>query len=268
MENMTDYLEKQLDVVELDRQEILDYHNQQVIQTNDGVECELCGNKGYTRTIDTETRIETVVRCECYTKRKIAKKIKKYNLDLIFNYQNLDNYFPNRDWQNEILEKAKNYAVHFSGSQSFFIGGQVGSGKTHIVNGILKQLVENQDIDFEYINWREDSIKLKDYVFNCPEKYMTILDSYKRTDVLVIDDLFKGNPSEADIKLAFEIINHRYINRKATLITSEKTTVELVKIDEAVGSRIFEMTGSYGINIKKNEKFNARTNTELRKKEN
>jgi DNA replication protein DnaC len=45
----------------------------------------------------------------------------------------------------------------------------------------------------------------------------------------------------ADVNLAFEILNYRYVNRRlVTILSSEKTIEEILDIDEAVGSRIFE----------------------------
>jgi DNA replication protein DnaC len=81
---------------------------------------------------------------------------------------------------------------------------------------------------------------------------------YKTVDVLYIDDLFKTGrgvgkkaqmPTEADINLAFEIINSRSIQRKPTIISSESTIYEILNIDEAIGSRINKMCGVYCFNI-------------------
>ena len=86
---------------------------------------------------------------------------------------------------------------------------------------------------------------------------------WKKAEVLYIDDLFKTeqgkNPTTADINVAFEILNYRYRNPQLiTLISSEKTIQELVRIDEAVGSRIFEMSRDFCVNIGKDIKKNYR----------
>lgn len=39
----------------------------------------------------------------------------------------------------------------------------------------------------------------------------------------------------------FEIINYRYLNSKAIIVSSELTQNRLLDFDEAVGSRIIEM---------------------------
>lgn len=42
----------------------------------------------------------------------------------------------------------------------------------------------------------------------------------------------------------FEIINYRYLNSKAIIVSSELTQDRLLDFDEAIGSRIIEMCKS------------------------
>lgn len=53
--------------------------------------------------------------------------------------------------------------------------------------------------------------------------------------------LQSGKTTESDINISFEIINHRYLNSKPIIISSELTQDKLLDFDEAVGSRIIEM---------------------------
>ena len=53
--------------------------------------------------------------------------------------------------------------------------------------------------------------------------------------------LLNGKTTESDINIMFEIINYRYLNSKAIIISSELTQDRLLDFDEAVGSRIIEM---------------------------
>ena len=50
--------------------------------------------------------------------------------------------------------------------------------------------------------------------------------------------------TSADMNIAFEMLNFRYTNDKLiTVISSEKTISDIVKIDEAIAGRIVERTG-------------------------
>ncbi len=86
--------------------------------------------------------------------------------------------------------------------------------------------------------------------------------SLKEVDVLYIDDFFKpigGNrPSDADIRLAYEIINARYNRRKITIISSERHISEIAEIDEAIGGRIYEYAKGYTVNIARDTARNYR----------
>ncbi|MBQ2151875.1 MAG: hypothetical protein II440_00315, partial [Clostridia bacterium] len=97
---------------------------------------------------------------------------------------------------------------------------------------------------------------------NTPD-YEKELDKWKKIKVLYIDDMFKTeqgrSPTTADINLAFEIINYRYINNDlVTIISSEKTVAEMVSIDESVGSRIFEKAKNYCVSVSKDITRNYR----------
>ena len=72
--------------------------------------------------------------------------------------------------------------------------------------------------------------------------------------------LFRSkSPSTADINIAFEILNARYQDKDLiTIISSEKVIKELLTIDEAIGSRIYEMTGDYCVQLNNNERMNMR----------
>ena len=90
-----------------------------------------------------------------------------------------------------------------------------------------------------------------------------MINKYKNAKVLYIDDFLKvkkgEEPTPADINLAFEILNYRLLDPdKITVISSEKTLLDLLNYDEATMSRIFKAAGRYKINIEKDIKKNYR----------
>jgi DNA replication protein DnaC len=110
--------------------------------------------------------------------------------------------------------------------------------------------------------WRDEAVNLKAMV-NEHQEYKEKLDELKKAPILYIDDLFKTQngkePTQADVNLAFSIINYRYQDKvRTTIISCEYTTAELMAIDEAVGSRIFERSKSYRVEIKKDQGKNYR----------
>ena len=99
--------------------------------------------------------------------------------------------------------------------------------------------------------WRKEAPRLKASV-NDRDVYDKIMDDFEKSDVLYIDDFWKGTVTDADINLAFELLNSRYNNRnKITIISSEHDIEEMVEIDEAIGSRIYERARNHTIKTPK-----------------
>ncbi len=80
----------------------------------------------------------------------------------------------------------------------------------------------------------------------------------KNTGLLFIDDFFRKTPTETDKAKIFDIINFRYLNNKPCIFSSEKILFEILSIDEAIGSRIFEKAKNFNIEIKKDFSKNYR----------
>lgn len=110
------------------------------------------------------------------------------------------------------------------------------------------------------------STLLKQEAYDDKTSYNERLEELKNCKILFIDDLFKTNPSLADIKNCFTIINYRYNLARSnadekfiTIISSEKTIAEITKLDEAIGTRIYELANGNLIAISKDSSKNFRT---------
>ena len=130
-----------------------------------------------------------------------------------------------------------------SRENSILFCGKVGSGKTHLSMGVANKLMD-RGIATIIMPYSQDIIRLKQNRMD-KEYYNRLISKYKRAKVLLIDDLFKGSVTDSDKSIIFEIIDYRYFNQKPLIISSEKTCEELLYIDEAIGSRIIEMSNGY-----------------------
>ena len=219
--------------------------------------CELCGDVGYR--IFWQDGNEFAEECECFNKIQFDRNMKKSGANPNMTFEN---WKSDLDYQIYMAENAYDYANrgYLAGSW-FFCGGQVGAGKTHICTSILHELIKT-NIGCRYMAWHDESVELKALVQQQEEYNYRIMEICK-APVLYIDDLWKTQqgtrPSQADIKLAFQIINFRYQDKKyRTIISCEYTTQKLIEIDEAVGSRIFQRSKGYRIEIEKDESKNYR----------
>ena len=186
----------------------------------------------------------SVEDCECEIRRRNALRIERSGLkDLLKNYT-FDSYQATDEKTSAIKTAAESY-VKTGGGQWFVITGTPGSGKTHICTAIVGKLIEN-GIDCRYMLWRDAVRELK-ALANDADSYREKMDAYKRADVLYIDDFLKGTVSDADMNVAFELLNFRYNQNKKTIISGERSIAEVLKLDEAVGSRIYERGKGYVI---------------------
>lgn len=207
------------------------------------LDCPICRNKGYIAYVR-DDQICTK-ECECMSKRRSLKRLKKSGLmDMLENYT-FAKYETPEEWQEIAKKKAINFVTNGSGKW-FMISGTPGTGKTHICTAIAGELI-NAGKEVKYMLWRSEAPRLKAYI-NERDTYEKEMDFLRKVDVLYIDDFFKGTISEADINLAFELLNNRYNSRKLiTIISSEKTVEQILDIDEALGSRIYERSKGYCI---------------------
>lgn len=215
-------------------------------------QCNICKNKG---AIAVEQDGEMVIQiCDCMKARRSIRAMRNLGINPNYTFKNWDQ---TEGWQQHIYQQAQQYLQ--SGKGWFFVGGQIGSGKSHICTAIIRRLIL-QRLGCIYMMWPDASRELKAAV-NDVEKYQQLIKPLQEVDVLYIDDFLKtadGNkPTPADIKLAYMILNARYNANKRTLISSEYNMVELLNIDEAVGSRIGEMAKNK-VNVKKDISRNYR----------
>ena len=147
-----------------------------------------------------------------------------------------------------------------------YIGGNPGSGKTHICTAICGELLRNGKA-VKYMQWVDEARKLKRMVND--EDFDELLGEYLDAEILYVDDLCKGRwgefePTDAEIKMAFSIFNGRYIRNMPTIITSEwSLTEDLMAKDEGTFSRVYEkVKNGFAMNISRTRENNYRLRRE------
>lgn len=229
----------------------------------DGFNCALCKNKGYImKAVEINGDYELVQStCKCDKSRRSIRNLKASGLEKVLDKYSFEKFETNTEWRKSILQTAKHFIDNGNGSW-FFMGGQSGSGKTHICSAIAIEFLR-RGYEVKYMLWKDDSRKIKNDNFEGGN----LIEYYKNVDILYIDDLFKTvkiegqqfqRPTQGDANLAFEIINSRLSQNKTTIISSENTIYELFDIDEATAGRIRQMCGDYCLNISKGDGKNYR----------
>lgn len=226
-----------------------------------GYECPKCKSRGdYMTVVGTQNALR---ECECMAIRRNLQMIENSGLKDLLEEYTFERYQIREPWQRNILETAQRY-VQDHGDQWFWIGGQVGCGKTHICTAIVDCFLR-AGMPSRYMLWRDAVVQLKGLVNDA--EYGREIGPYKTVPVLYIDDFFKTEqgkrPTAGDVHIAFEILNYRYNNKGLlTIISSERNSDELMDIDEATGSRIYQRTKGYCLNIGQDRRKNWRLNRE------
>lgn len=199
--------------------------------------------------------------CECRAIRIAEHKLKASGVSEEFRKMRFENFDYSKSKETMLAySTAKSYSNKFEDlrvarQNSIMFLGQVGCGKTHLALSIANILLDN-GVGVIYLPYRSSITNLKQSITD-EEHYQREINIYKNVQVLLIDDLFKGKITESDRNIIYEILDYRYFKNLPVIVTSEKSIDDLIEIDEAIGSRLYEMSRDYVITIK-NKKNNYR----------
>ncbi len=218
------------------------YNRRERKTPREGIECPICGNHEYTWVVrDGERFYHT---CECKACRDNLRNIRTSGLAEQLERCTFESFETLEPWQ----KTAKGCVQKFTQDERrgwLLLSGQPGCGKTHLCTAAAGKFLE-AGFSTKYMRWTEESVLLKACISNDME-YERRLRPFKSCQVLYVDDFWKtkrgAEPTPADVKLAFDLLDFRYCNRKLiTLISTEWTVNQMLDIDDALGSRIYEMT--------------------------
>ena len=208
-------------------------------------DCPVCRNKGRILHI-TDDGVEYYQECSCMPKRRSIRYARQSGLgDLL--KKNLEEYETPEDWQKQMSVLVRQY-ISVGGEHWLCICGQSGCGKTHLCSAAANAFL-HRGKQTVYMVWNTAVKELKQLAAD--SEYQRLFNRYADAEVLYIDDLFKGTVTDADYKIAFELINYRY-NRPelVTIVSSEMLLTEIAQKDAAIAGRIKERCGHYVLQIR------------------
>ncbi|WML35667.1 ATP-binding protein [Clostridium sp. OS1-26] len=204
--------------------------------------CPICRDTG---SILVKTEGQSIIKiCKC----KQKEILKQQWIDAGFNIMSTDKNFKTFKINNKVSQRMKEMAlnyvenfevIQFNNNHSIAFLGQPGAGKTHACMAIALELIKKGFRPL-YFPYREVITELKQNIMN-QTIYREKINKYKKSKILIIDDLFKGGATEPDIRIMFEILNYRYLNKLSIIVSSEYLSQDLLILDNGIGSRIIEM---------------------------
>lgn len=208
--------------------------------------CEECHNRGVKAVLRYKKDGNPdlfISKCKCFDIRKANRIKDQSGLYEMCRKYTFENFRTDTSFQEIMLKAAKKYVLK-ERNDWFYIGGQSGSGKTHICTAIIGNM--NPKWEAVYMPWREkiDIIRFISQGKCRYDEYKYEMEQYLKPKILFIDDFLKtpgSNPTYVDLSFAYSIINYRYAREDLiTIITSELSLPEILKLDEAIAGRIAE----------------------------
>jgi len=240
------------------------WHNENQEKEWNGIDCPHCLNRGTIAEASIENGVKYLYlrQCRCMAQRKINIMLEKSGLGQMIQSYTLENYQPTEQWQSTIKKLALKYIGGSYKAYWFYIGGKVGSGKSHICTAITTEIIRkgNEGI---YIRWRDFLHQIKANMNT--DEYEKIMKFYRQVPVLYIDDFLQadGKPTQADMNIAYELIDYRYSNIKTTIFSSEWALNNVIQLMEGLGSRIKQLCEDFSITVANEDSRNQRFKKKL-----
>jgi len=156
-------------------------------------------------------------------------------------------------------EAAKNFAAGEGGNAFLVIWGQNGNGKSHLVEAIGRDMLD-QDYIVKYLfapRWLAELRATFDT--GAEESLERLFSSYESADVVLLDDLGREKPSEWTREQVTKLLAPRYADNRLMVITTnddELRTAE--KQGPAIADRLFDF-GSGIVQPEHNSAISYRT---------
>ena len=211
------------------------------IEPRDGEpDCDYCDNRRFV--IDGEGNAKACPRCGVAQKWKV-KAMDAYSsragIALQQTFFNFKTTFDGTEDEllQDCLETAEEFAEHPEG-RWLIMWGERGTGKSHLCAAVANHLI-NSGVPTLFVSMPDLLAALKqamDLQSNTEqESYSGRMKLFKTVPVLILDDLGAETGSSWSDGVMFEILDHRYRNRLATMIV---TNVPLEEFDPRIMSRM------------------------------
>lgn len=205
--------------------------------------CNICKDTGFVGTKSCRCRKQLLID-EKYSQSNIRSLLQRENFRT-FNpnlfSKNLYEDYPISPYENmkRIVKDARIYINNFGKTNTnLYIYGDVGRGKTFLINAIAKELLD-RNFSVVYMTATKLFSFMNDYLYAFSERKEELRDQYDlifKSDLLIIDDLKSENDRNSNESNLFDIVNERIINKKSIIFSSNFSEDELREI---YGERIF-----------------------------
>jgi DNA replication protein DnaC len=187
--------------------------------------CPLCAGSGWKAVPDAPER--GVTRCDCQLRARADALFTGAHIPKRYEHCELSNFtadFPGADPSIALAHiAAARFVQEFDprDGQGLLVVGGIGTGKTHLAVGIVKELVTKYGIACLFCDYRELLKQIQNsYNDSVQATELQVLRPVFDADVLVLDELGAVKPSEWVWDTVSLILNTRYNDNRTTIITT------------------------------------------------
>lgn len=203
-----------------------------------------------------DTGVDVDKICKCKKQLLTQKMYEDSGIQEIIQEENFNNFnlnlFRKNRQSNEPISPYENmkelsgqlyqYSINFdSDSVNLYIYGNVGTGKTYLLNSITKEVLD-RGYTVVYLTESELVNIILEHRFafsEHKEKLNDKIESIFTSDLLIIDDLGTNNTNDTTTSALFEVLNDRLVKKRAVIISSNYDPESLREIyDLRIYSRI------------------------------
>jgi len=171
-----------------------------------------------------------VTRCDCQLRARANRLLAGARIPRRYEHCELTNYDTDFPGAHPSLAEGHFIASNFArkcdphGDKGLMIIGKIGTGKTHLAVGILKELIVNRGVSCLFYDYRELLKEIQNsYNSTVQTTELDVLRPVFEADVLVLDELGAVKPTEWVWDTVSLILNTRYNDNRTTIITTNYT---------------------------------------------
>lgn len=192
-----------------------------------GKDCPLCGGTGWRTVADAAGANRRVTRCDCQLRKRSEGLLAAARIPKRYEHCELSSFTTDFPGANATLARAHLMASRFVGDYDprdgtgLLVIGQIGTGKTHLAVGIVKELILCKGIAGLFYDYRELLKEIQNsYNTTVQATELDVLRPVFETEVLVLDELGAVKPTEWVWDTVSLILNTRYNDNRTTIITT------------------------------------------------
>jgi DNA replication protein DnaC len=161
---------------------------------------------------------------------RIDRALRISGIEGFFRSKRLNDLKGNPKLHDELTKFLGGWKAMKQNGYGFYFWGNVGAGKTHAAIVLANELMEREMVEVLFLNMPEAITRVKNtFDTEVKSEDSRLFERMKEMELLVLDDMGVEKYSDWMADQLYQIIDHRWKNRKPMIITSNLSLEDLAK---------------------------------------